>query len=110
MTLSYGLTGGDTLLPKESGFVRNACIDRHYFRTKKSMRPLQWGRNLGSCGNLGLRAEKAALFVALTALFSLQWGRSLGSCGNRPRFSHCRNSQLRALLREPTFRALAKLN
>jgi hypothetical protein len=36
---------------------------------------LQWGRSLGSCGNMGWPN---------TAVVSgpLQWGRSLGSCGN----------------------------
>src|SRR5438445_504224 len=36
---------------------------------------LQWGRSLGSCGNV-------MLHVGLVLAPELQWGRSLGSCGN----------------------------
>ena len=64
---------------------------------------------------VGTFFSKATLFVKSKMylkmpIVPLQWGRSLGSCGNSPRFSHHRNSQLRALLREPTFGVLAELN
>ena len=55
------------------------------------MPELQWGRSLGSCGNVPRPSLSA---------HALQWGRSLGSCGNRATVLHCR-SQIASMGPQP---------